>query len=166
MNHCLLKPNKMSRLDDELLPSKSWAYWGNPAARSQSHASFASISETKRKCLLQIKTKMWKLDAEKQTTEPQYKCNILGQTGATANSKRSRQLCGKTNEPVGHVLQQTVCRLQRRWWQAEEADCWHLSNNAIRVGCCLRPQWDVFFDTRVSRQTLGFTLTERIYNCV
>lgn len=28
------------------LPSKSWAYWGNPAARSQSHASFASISET------------------------------------------------------------------------------------------------------------------------
>lgn len=29
-----------------LLPSKSWAYWGNPAARSQSHASFASISET------------------------------------------------------------------------------------------------------------------------
>lgn len=29
-----------------LLPSKSWAYWGNPAALSQSHASFASISET------------------------------------------------------------------------------------------------------------------------
>lgn len=27
-----------------LLPSKSCAYWGNPAARSQSHASFASIS--------------------------------------------------------------------------------------------------------------------------
>lgn len=31
-----------------LLPSKSWAYWGNPAARSQSHASFASISGKKR----------------------------------------------------------------------------------------------------------------------
>ena len=35
------------------LPSYSWAYCGKPAARSQSHASFASISEKhkKRKCI-------------------------------------------------------------------------------------------------------------------
>lgn len=31
------------------LPSYNWAYCGNPAARSQSHASFASISEKYKK---------------------------------------------------------------------------------------------------------------------
>lgn len=41
------------------LPSKSWAYWGNPAARSQSHASFASISETQQSACLRNGDSKW-----------------------------------------------------------------------------------------------------------
>lgn len=111
--------------------------------------------------------KIWFIRREKQTTEPQYKYNILGQPGATANSKRSCQLYGKTNEPGGHVLQRAVCRLQRRWWQVEEADCWHLSNNANRVGCRLRPQWDIFFNAGVTADPrLYINREDTVYNCV
>lgn len=48
------------------IPSKSWAYWGNPAARSQSHASFASISEIQEIVLFEIKK--WNLNHIRQVS--------------------------------------------------------------------------------------------------
>lgn len=59
-----------------LLPSKSWAYWGNPAALSQSHASFASISEIQESVRFKNGDKKWNLTTWNYSNFGKKHCSI------------------------------------------------------------------------------------------